>query len=75
MAKSGDAEFELRLMGRDEAAAMVAFARALPLDDLLFLRRNITEPAAVEGWIDNIEAGTAVVVLATAGGRSPGTPR
>jgi len=72
MAKSGDAEFELRLMGRDDAAAMVAFARALPPDDLLFLRRNITEPAAVDGWIDNIEAGTAVVVLATAGGQIAG---
>lgn len=64
--KLGDAAFELRLMGRADANSMVAFARALPPDDLLFLRRNITDAAAVEGWIDNIDSGAAVVVLAFA---------
>jgi len=64
--KLGDAAFELRLMGRADANSMVTFARALPPDDLLFLRRNITDAAAVEGWIDNIESGAAVVVLAFA---------
>jgi L-amino acid N-acyltransferase YncA len=62
--KLGESEFALRLMDRGDVARMVAFARALPADDLLFLRRNITEPAAVEGWVDNIEAGQAVVALA-----------
>ncbi|MFN8615837.1 MAG: GNAT family N-acetyltransferase [Dehalococcoidia bacterium] len=71
-AGSGDAAFELRLMGRADADAMVQFARSLPPDDLLFLRRNITDPAAVEGWIDNIEAGSAVVVLALSGGQLAG---
>lgn len=66
-AGSGDATFELRLMSRADAGAMVQFARSLPPDDLLFLRRNITDPAAVQGWVDNIEAGSAVVVLAFAG--------
>ena len=63
----GERDFSLRLMSRDDAARMVAFARALPSDDLLFLRRNITEAPAVEGWVDNIEAGQAVVVLAFEG--------
>lgn len=71
-AGSGDAAFELRLMGRADADAMVQFARSLPPDDLLFLRRNITDPAAVQGWIDNIEAGSAVVVLALSGGQLAG---
>lgn len=71
-AGSGDASFELRLMGRTDAGAMVEFARSLPPDDLLFLRRNITDPAAVQGWIDNIESGSAVVVLAFAGAQLAG---
>lgn len=71
-AAAGNAAFELRLMGRDDADAMVEFARSLPPDDLLFLRRNITDPAAVEGWIDHIESGSAVVVLALSGGQLAG---
>jgi len=60
----GDRSFELRLMGRGDVAKMVSFAKALPPDDLLFLRRNITDKAAVEGWVTNIEQGQAVAVLA-----------
>jgi L-amino acid N-acyltransferase YncA len=65
--KAGEKELELRLMARADVAGMVAFAQALPPDDLLFLRRNITDKAAVEGWVDNIEQGSAVVVLALDG--------
>jgi GNAT superfamily N-acetyltransferase len=64
-AKGGDdRQLELRLMGKSDVDAVVAFARALPADDLLFLRRNITERPAVEGLVANIESGSAVVVLA-----------
>lgn len=33
-----------RLMGAADEAAVLDFARALPVHDLLFLPRNITEP-------------------------------
>ncbi|HMO54990.1 MAG TPA: GNAT family N-acetyltransferase [Tepidiformaceae bacterium] len=67
VAAAGERSFELRLMARGDAAAMVKFARGLPADDLLFLRRNITERSAVDGWIDNIQAGQAVAILALEG--------
>lgn len=54
---------DLRLMGPGDRDAVLAFARALPADDLLFLRSNITEPAAVDGWIGNIGEGRTVTVL------------
>ena len=62
-----DRRLELRLMGKGDVNTMVAFAKALPPDDLLFLRRNITDKSAVEGWTANIEAGQAVAVLAYEG--------
>lgn len=67
-----DRQLELRLMDRGDIGRMVAFAKALPADDLLFLRRNITDKSAVEGWVANIEAGQAVVVLALQGDRLAG---
>ncbi len=59
-----DQSVELRLMGAEDRERMLAFARALPPDDLLFLRSNITEPAAVDGWIANIADGRTISVLA-----------
>jgi len=60
----GDRKAELRLMARGDLDLMLGFARSLPPDDLLFLRRNITDEGAVKGWIDNIESGQALAVLA-----------
>ncbi len=40
------------------------FARALPPDDLLFLRTDITDPAIVDEWIKLIEKGSTVTLLA-----------
>ncbi len=65
--KAGDRQLELRLMGRTDVQTMVKFAKALPPDDLLFLRRNITDEGAVENWVDNIESNQAVVILAFEG--------
>ncbi len=53
----------LRLMDRDDADAMVSFARQLPQNDLLFLRRDITQPDQVQVWVERIEAGLATSLL------------
>jgi len=46
----------LRPLAADDREPMIAFARALPEDDLLFLERDITEPAEVDTWIkDTLE--------------------
>jgi L-amino acid N-acyltransferase YncA len=54
----------LRLMEKSDRDRIVDFARALPPDDLLFLRRDITDPEVVDEWVQDIERGRTVTVLA-----------
>jgi RimJ/RimL family protein N-acetyltransferase len=62
----------LRLMTRADADRMLAFARTLPPDDLLFLRTDVTEPEVVAQWVKSIEANRTVTVIAEAGGEVAG---
>jgi L-amino acid N-acyltransferase YncA len=62
----------LRLMGPADKDIILKFARALPENDLLFLRTDITEPAVVDEWMRNVENGESVTVLAEIGGRLAG---
>jgi L-amino acid N-acyltransferase YncA len=55
---------ELRLMTAADRAAVLAFARSLPQEDLLFLRIDITHPDVVDEWIHNIEANLSTTLLA-----------
>ncbi|WP_439815634.1 GNAT family N-acetyltransferase [Zavarzinia sp. CC-PAN008] len=57
-------EVELRLMRADDAAAVLHFAKDLPAHDLLFLRRDISHPKVVSAWLEEIEQGHIVSVLA-----------
>jgi L-amino acid N-acyltransferase YncA len=57
-----------RLMERADRDGILAFARHLPPDDLLFLRLDITSPEGASEWVRNIEAGRTVTVLAEAAG-------
>ena len=59
----GGRRLTLRLMTRGDAEAMLAFARNLPEHDLLFLRRDITQPDQVEAWLWRIEAGVTTSLL------------
>lgn len=58
-------EITLRLFERGDRDAMVAFARAQPVHDLLFLRRDITQPVVVDAWLQDIEEGFNTTVIAT----------
>jgi L-amino acid N-acyltransferase YncA len=60
----GDRTVSLRLMTPADVDLVHAFANALPPNDLLFLRRNITDKSAVKTWAKEIEAGEAVTLLA-----------
>ncbi len=55
---------KVRFMNRADADLVLQFARALPPDDLLFLRTDITDPAIVDEWIKLIEKGSTVTLLA-----------
>ncbi|MYH67029.1 MAG: GNAT family N-acetyltransferase [Dehalococcoidia bacterium] len=59
----GGKRVTLRLMDGGDGDAVLAFARALPEHDLLFLRRDITQPEQVETWVQRIEAGVATSLL------------
>ena len=67
-----DREATLRLMSKTDRDAMLALARGLPRDDLLFLRMDITEPRVVDQWLANIDAGRTITVLAEIEGRLAG---
>src|SRR3954454_4887735 len=59
---AGDIEF--RLMARSDEAAVLAFAQKLPTHDLLFLPRNISQPKVLSAWVNEIERGAIVSLLA-----------
>ena len=59
----------LRPLVAADGAAVLAFAGSLPTHDLLFLRRDITEPAEVHAWIAAVAAGDLATVLAIREGR------
>lgn len=64
----GEGSVILRLMGRADREAMLAFAKNLPPNDLLFLRLDIAAPEGVDEWIGNIEAGRTTTVIAAESG-------
>ena len=55
---------QMRLMTAADRDAMLAFARGLPQEDLLFLRTDITDPAVVDEWIRNVETHLSTTLLA-----------
>lgn len=57
-------EVEFRLMRDADQDAVLEFARQLPVHDLLFLPRNITEAKVLTAWVREIERGTITSLLA-----------
>lgn len=62
----------LRLMGEADKQTVLNFARSLPPDDLLFLRTDITDPAIIEAWVQNIAERKSLTVLAEEGDKIAG---
>jgi RimJ/RimL family protein N-acetyltransferase len=67
-----DRTVALRLMEKSDRDLILAFARALPPDELLFLRKDITDPQVVDEWVQDIEAERATTVLAEGDGELVG---
>jgi RimJ/RimL family protein N-acetyltransferase len=61
-------EIEFRLMSPADEAAVLAFAQKLPVHDLLFLPRDISEPKVLTAWIKEIERGAITSLLAWSAG-------
>ena len=54
----------LRPLAHGDAEEVLVFARSLPAHDLMFLRRDITKPETVAHWLDEVDQGLALVVIA-----------
>jgi RimJ/RimL family protein N-acetyltransferase len=54
----------LELMTSAAEAEVLAFANTLPPHDLLFLRRDITEPRVLSAWARQVETGEITSLLA-----------
>jgi hypothetical protein len=63
-----DTPISLRLMTPADADRIIAFARALPEEDLQFLRSDITDPKIVAQWVQNMAAERTITILAEASG-------
>jgi RimJ/RimL family protein N-acetyltransferase len=61
-----------RLMEPSDGEAILQFARSLPNDDLIFLRSDITEAKAVDAWMNYINEGRTISVVAEADGKVAG---
>ncbi|MBY0422629.1 MAG: hypothetical protein K2Q06_10015, partial [Parvularculaceae bacterium] len=65
---SGGVSLTFRLMMRGDEARLLAFARTLPPHDLLFLRRDVSNPKVVAAWIEAVQEGSIWTVLAERAG-------
>jgi RimJ/RimL family protein N-acetyltransferase len=62
-----DGEVEFRLMTPDDATQVLAFAQQLSTHDLLFLRRDISQPKVVAAWLEATRHDGMLTVVATRG--------
>jgi L-amino acid N-acyltransferase YncA len=60
----GGAPVTLRLMQTDDVDRILAFARRLPEEDLVFLRMDITEREVVQRWAQQLATDHAVTLIA-----------
>jgi RimJ/RimL family protein N-acetyltransferase len=69
---TGAGEIEFRLMSEADEAAVLEFAQKLPMHDLLFLPRDISEPKVLAAWIKEIGRGAITSLLAVKDGKVVG---
>ena len=70
--KVADFDVTFRPMTPADKDAMLGFARALPQDDLHFLRTDITRGDVLDAWLREIENGSTVTLIAEVEGQIAG---
>jgi RimJ/RimL family protein N-acetyltransferase len=63
---AGGGDVTLRLLGRADREAFRAFIATLTDHDLLFLRSDITDTDVIDAWLDNVDLGRTVTIVAEA---------
>lgn len=61
----GKEALTLRLMTANDKDAIRVFARALPPNDMLFLRLDIGTEEGIDEWLTNIQEGRTITVVAS----------
>jgi L-amino acid N-acyltransferase YncA len=72
IALSDGRSVELRLMTAADRDRILAFARGLPEDDLLFLRVDLTQPDVVDEWIRALGSELTISIVAVEDGSLAG---
>ncbi|HNR30551.1 MAG TPA: GNAT family N-acetyltransferase [Candidatus Hydrogenedentes bacterium] len=62
--KVGDHTITFELMKPEDRDRMLRFTQSLPADDVMFLRKDITQPVIIDDWIEKIRRGATKTVLA-----------
>jgi len=58
-----DGPVEIRHMVAADEGALLTFARLFPNHDLLFFRRDITQPAVIAQWVEDLRRGSLKTLL------------
>ena len=61
-----------RLMTPDDRDEIIAFARSLPSEDLMFLRSDITQESTVDAWMHYLETGRTISLVGEVDGKIAG---
>ena len=68
----GGTHVTFRLMTPSDGDAVLEFARALPPEDFMFLRTDVTRPETVKNWMSYLKSGRTISVMAEAEGKIAG---
>jgi len=60
---------EIRPLAQDDFDKLYAFFQELPIEDKLFSRHDVTDPAVVRGWVENLDFNRVIPLIAEDGGK------
>ena len=65
-------QVSLRLMVKKDQQALYEFFQRVPREDRLFLRDDVSKPATIQSWVDDLDYSRILPLLALADGRVVG---
>lgn len=65
-------KFTFRLMNAGDSEAIISLAQSLSEQDLMFMRRDITQPESIDDWLHDLERNHAISLLLQDQGRIVG---